>query len=92
MPYECYYCSNFVAWKRDFDRHNKICSGKPGVVYDFNIKNIITFEDNLSCKGDIHFCVYADFETTAPTDDCLDPENRTMFAVSYALGCMTSKI
>ena len=44
-----------------------------------------TFEDNLNCKGDIPYCVYADFETSAPTDDCLDPENRIMFAVSYAL-------
>ena len=28
---------------------------------------------------------YADFETITPTDDYLDPENRQMFAVSYAI-------
>ena len=31
------------------------------------------------------FCVYADFETTAPTADYLNPENKAMFAVSYSL-------
>ena len=31
------------------------------------------------------FCVYADFETTAPTGEYLNPENNSMFAVSYAL-------
>ena len=28
---------------------------------------------------------YMDFETTAPTDDCLYPESRKMFAVSYVI-------
>ena len=46
---------------------------------------MVTFEDNLNYKGEIPYCVYADFETSVPTDDCLDPENRRMFAVSYAL-------
>ena len=85
MPHECYYCSSFFAWQRDFDKHIKICSGKPGVVYDFNLQNVVTFEDNIKYKGDIPLCVYADFKTTAPTNDCLNPENKTMFAVSYAL-------
>ena len=45
----------------------------------------MTFEDNLKYKGDVPFCVYADFETTAPTDDYLNPENKSMHAVSYSL-------
>ena len=85
MPYEYYYCSNFFAWKRDFDKHIKICSGKPGVVYDFNIQNVVTFEDNIKYQDDINLCAYADFETSAPADDCLNPENKIMFAVSYAI-------
>ena len=28
---------------------------------------------------------YINFETTAPTDDCLDPEKSKMFAVSYVI-------
>ena len=65
--------------------YSKICMNKPGVVYDFNIQSVITFKDNLKYKGDFALCVYAGFEATAPTDDCLDSENRTVFAVSYAL-------
>ena len=28
------------------------CSGVPGIVYDFNNKNLVTFEDNFGAKGD----------------------------------------
>ena len=45
----------------------------------------MTFEDNIKYKGDVPFCVYADFETTAPTGNYLNPENTAMFAVSYSL-------
>ena len=31
------------------------------------------------------FALYFDFETTAPTDNCFDPEQTKMFVVSYAL-------
>ena len=85
MRYECYYCSNFYAWKRDFEKHIKVCASKPGVVYDFNLQNVVTFEDDIKYKGDIPLCVFADFETTAPTDDCLNPENKSMIAVTYAI-------
>ena len=82
---ECYYCSNHFFRKGDFDKHIKICGKKPGVVYDVNLQNVVTFEDNIKYKGDLPFSVYADFETTAPTSDCLNLENSSMFAVSYAL-------
>ena len=45
----------------------------------------MTFEGNLKYRGDVPVCVYADFETTAPTDDYLNPENKAMKAVSYSL-------
>ena len=44
----------------------------------------MSFEENLK-YGDLPFSVYADFETTAPTQDHLSPENKEMFAVSYSL-------
>ena len=53
--------------------------------YNFNIQNLLTFEESLKYKGDIPLVAYIDFETTAPTDECLDPENRKMFAVSYII-------
>ena len=49
------------------------------------IRSLLTFEENLKYKGDIPLVVYIDFETTVPTDDCLGPENRKMFAVSYVI-------
>lgn len=45
----------------------------------------MTFEENLKYKGDIPLAAYIDFETRAPTDECLDPENRKMFAVYYVI-------
>ena len=84
-PYECYYCQKYFARKKTFDSHVKNCSGKPGIVYNFNIQNIVTYEDNLKYVGDLPFSIYADFETSAPNCDFTCPENSTMFAVSYAL-------
>ena len=84
-PFECYYCQKIFAKKRTFERYIKFCSGKPGIVYNFNIQNIVTFEDNIKYQGDLPFTIYADFETTAPNYDFSSPENNTMFAVSYAL-------
>ena len=45
----------------------------------------MTFEENLKFKRDIPLTAYIDFETTAPTDDCLDPETKKMNAVSYVI-------
>ena len=83
--YQCYFCSNYYRRKGKFDRHIENCTGKPGYVYNFNIQNILTFEENLKFKRDIPLTAYIDFETTAPTDDCLDPESKKMNAVSYVI-------
>ena len=85
VPHECYYCVSFFASKQTFETHIKSCSGKPGMVYSFNIQNIVTFEENLKYMGDLPFSAYADFETTAPAADYLCPENNKMFAVSYSI-------
>ena len=37
VPHECYYCASFFAFKQLFETHIKCCSGKPGIVYNFNI-------------------------------------------------------
>ena len=46
------------------------------------MQSLISFEDNFHAKGDL---VYLEFETTAPTDNCFDPEQKTMFVVSYVM-------
>ena len=57
----------------------------PGYLYSFNTQSLLTFEESLKCRGDIPLVAYISFETTAPTDECLDPKNRKMFAVSYVI-------
>ena len=61
------------------------CSGRPLVVYNFNNHNLISYQDNFHVKGDVPFVVYFDFETTAPTDNCLVPEKIKMLVVSYVM-------
>ena len=82
----CHYCNHFFAHnQKKFERHLKHCSGKPGVIYNFTNQSLVSYEDNFKGKGDLPFCVYFDFETTALTDNCLDPEQKKMFVVSYVM-------
>ena len=69
------------------------CSGRLGVVYNFNNQNLISYQDNFHAKGDVPFVIYFDFETTDPTDNCLDPEQKKMF-VFFVCGdcCLSPKI
>ena len=83
--FECYFCSNYFSRKDRFDKHIEVCTGKPGFVYNFNTQNLLTFEENLKFKHDIPLTAYIDFETTAPTEECLDPESKKMNAVSYVI-------
>ena len=81
-----HYCNHFfINHKTKLERHMKNCSGKPGVIYNFSNQSLISYEDNFKAKKDIPLVVYFDFETTAPTDNCLDPEHKKMFVVSYVM-------
>ena len=59
-----------------------LCSVIPRIVYNFEIQNLATSEDNLKYRGDVSLVAYCDFETTARTDSCIDPKNRN---VSYVI-------
>ena len=83
--FQCHFCSNYYGRKDKYDRHLDSCTGKPGYIYNFNTQSLITFEENLKYKSDIPLTAYIDFETTALTDNCLDPENAKMFVVSYVI-------
>ena len=61
------------------------CTGKPGFIYNFQTRNLLTFEENLKFKRDVPLTAYIDFETTAPIDDYLDPECNKMNVVSYVI-------
>ena len=60
--------------------HIQACTAKEGITYCFNNGEIISFQDNFKCLGDVPFTVYFDFETTTGDTGFFDPE---MFVVSY---------
>ena len=80
--YQCYYCNKFYIHKQHHERHLQTCSGKPGIIYNFNNQFLISYQDNFENKGDLPFAIYFDFERTAPTDNQLVPEQKKMFVVS----------
>ena len=83
--WQCYFCSNYYARKKKFDYHFEKCTSCPDYINNFNTQSLLTFEENLKYKGDIPSVAYIDFETTARTSECLEPENRKMFAVLYVM-------
>ena len=74
--WECYYWSNYYDRKDKFERHKENCAGQPWIIYDFYIQNVVTFEDNIKYKGNITLIPYIDFETTAPTNSCLNRKQK----------------
>ena len=78
--YQCYYCNKLFIQEIRQKRHNENCSGRPGVVYNFNNQNLISYQDDFHAKGDVPFVTYFDFETTAPTDNCLDSEQKKILS------------
>ena len=37
------------------------CAGVPSIIYNFNTKNLISFQDNFNAKDDLPFVLYFDF-------------------------------
>ena len=69
-----YYCGKFFAIADKQKKYIEKCTGVPGIIYNFNNKNLITLEDNFKSKTNIPMTIYFDFETTAPTDNCFNAE------------------
>ena len=83
--YPCHFCNKFFIRKARWTTHMQNCTGKPGFVYNFQTRNLLTFEENIKFKRDVPLTAYIDFETTAPTDDYLDPECNKMNVVSFVI-------
>ena len=83
--FQCYFCGKFWVRKIRLDAHMKNCVGKPGFVYNFQTRNLLTYEENIKLKRDVPLTTYIDFETTAATDCCLDPKSNKMNVVSYVI-------
>ena len=82
FAFECYYCGKIFARPDKQKRDTEKCSAVPGIIYNFNNKNLITFEDNFKSKV-IPMTMDFDFETTAPAADCFDLEQKK------CLSCLT---
>ena len=54
-------------------------------MYNFTYQNLVSFEGNIGNKGNLALVAYMDFETTAPAENFLTPEQNKMFVVSYTL-------
>ena len=65
FAYECYCCRKFFV-RPDKHKNMESCSGAPGIVCNFTSKNLVTFEDNFSAKGNLPMAIHFDYETTAP--------------------------
>ena len=88
--FECYYCNKFFIEKIRHTRHMENCTGKPGVIYNFNNQCLISYQDNFKNKGDLPFIIYFDFETTAPTDNQLDPEQKNVCSFISIYCCIST--
>ena len=49
--YQCYYCNKVFIQEMRQKRHMANCSGRPGVVYNFDSQNLISYQDNFHAKG-----------------------------------------
>ena len=76
FAYQCYYCNKLFVGPDKHKRLMEHCSSVPGIVYNFNNQNLVTFEDSLVYKGHLPVVAYIDFEATAPTDSCFDPKPK----------------
>ena len=78
---QCHYCENFFVKSDDaMAKHNTVCAAKERIIYTFDNRKIISFQDNFKVLADVPFTVYFDFETTTGNTLFLDPK---MFVVSY---------
>ena len=71
-------------------RHTESCLGVLGVIYNFNTKTLISFQDNFNSKGDLPFVVYYDFETTVPITSLIPEQIKNVFCILCFDCCFSS--
>ena len=45
--WHCYFSLNYNGIKNKYNCHIENCAGQPSFVYNFNTKNLLTFEENI---------------------------------------------
>ena len=81
FAYEGY--RKFLARPEKHKKHMESFSEVSIIVYNFNNKNLVTFEDNFGAKGDLSMAIYFYYETTVPTDNYFDPEQKCSSCLLY---------
>ena len=74
FAYEGY--RKFLARPEKHKKHMESFSEVSIIVYNFNNKNLVTFEDNFGAKGDLSMAICFYYETTVPTDNYFDPQQK----------------
>ena len=80
---QCCFCDKYIENFSKFKTHINCCFKTAGVVYKFENKSIINFQDNFKYMDDLPFDIYFDCETTT------GETTTKMFLISY---CQTYAI
>ena len=57
----------------------------PGVIYEFENQNFVTYEDNLKYMDNVHFVTYFDFKATTDFSSKFLFKDEEMYPISYCL-------
>lgn len=57
MPSNVNTAKKILHGQKDKQKHMENCSGIPGVIYNFDNQNLITFEDNFGSKDNLPFVI-----------------------------------
>ena len=83
--WQFYYCPNYYGSKNIFDCHFENWIGGPSYVYNFNTPKSLNIREKIEIQGRYYLgCIYR-FWNFSANDECLDPENRKIFAASYVI-------
>ena len=58
MANQCFACDKSFIQSKSLENHMKTCSSMPGLVYKFEKKHILTFEDIVKFMGEVPFAIY----------------------------------
>ena len=80
--FESYSYHKFHSTKKQFEKHLTICLQSAGIVYKFDNKMLVGFEDNYRFLGDLPFALYFHLERTAGSNLFQD---KKLYVISYCI-------
>ena len=85
MANQCFSCNKIFIQSKSLENHMQTCSSMPGLVYKFEKKHILTFEDIVKFMGEVSFAIYFDLETTCREKTYNFDEDPTLYPVSHVI-------